>query len=491
MLNLAIFLPLIFGFIVLCLPQTHVALIRWTALAGALATLVVTALLWLGYKAGGAQLQWRTTRNWIPSIGASYDVAADGVSLPLIALTALLLTLVMIYVLPQKKRAKFHAFLFLLMATGLIGVFAARDLLLFYLFFEIALVPMYFIIGLWGHERRHYAAIKFFLYTRAGSLAMLLSFLGLYLAMTPHTFSLPAIIAAQPLAGRSVAAGLALLGMLIGFGVKLPIVPLHNWLPNAHVEAPTEGSVMLAGVQLKLGAYGLINVLLPTLPGAMRQYGWVLLSLGIISLIYGALAALAQNDFKRLVAYSSVNHMGFVLIGVAVAALATDPRVRQLALNGATLQAVSHGLLTGGMFFMVGMLQERAGTRDMRQLSGLLARVPLYSSLLGVLAFASLGLPGFSGFVAEFQVIGATVSISVIAAALTVLGLIITTGLYLRVLITMVMGEPTAEMPKLTELSAREIVTLTPLLAFSVLIGILPAVIVPMIDGATRAHAAF
>ncbi len=486
MLNLAIFLPLLTALIVLTLPSSKPALIRWTALAGAAATLIVSTILWLGFDPAGVAMQWRTTVEWVPSIGASYDVGVGGLSLPLITLTALLLTLVMIYVLPMRERVKGHAFLFLLMATGLIGLFAARDLLLFYLFFEIGLVPMYFIIGIWGHEERRYAAIKFFLYTRAGSLAMLLSFLGLYLAMTPHTFSLDAIIVAQPLAGKPVAAGLALLGMLIGFGVKLPTFPLHNWLPDAHVEAPTEGSVMLAGIQLKMGAYGLIAVMLPTLPQAARTYGWWMLALGVVSLIYGALAALAQRDFKRLVAYTSVNHMGYILIAVAVAALAAESSVRQLALNGALLQAISHGLLTGGMFFLAGILQSKTGTREMARFGGLMSKAPLSSALLGVLAFASLGLPGFSGFVAEFQVVGATLSISVWAAVFIVLGLVITTGLYLRILISMVMGEPPEDSPKLSDLSGLELTAVAPLAVLSLVIGVLPFVILPIIENGTR-----
>ena len=480
MLTLTIFLPLACGLALLALPASRPGFVRGAALAAAGATLGCAAVLWGGYRRGGARLQWRQHLEWVPSIGASYDVAVDGLSLALIALAALLLTLVMLYVLPQRERPKLHAFLFLVMASGLIGVFASRDLLLFYLFFEVALVPMYFIIGIWGHAERRYAAMKFFLYTRAGSLAMLLAFLGLYLAMQPHTFSLDAIIDAQPLAAGGTLAGLVMLGMLAGFGVKLPVVPLHNWLPDAHVQAPTEGSVMLAGIQLKLGAYGLIAVLLPTLPGTVARYGWALLALGIVTLVYGALAALAQGDFKRLVAYTSINHMGYVLIGVAVAALAADPETQALALNGAALQAVSHGLLTGGMFFLAGILGERAGTREIARFGGLLGRVPLYSGMLGVLAFASLGLPGFSGFVAELQVIGATLSLSVSAAALVVVGLLVTTGLYLRILTTMVMGEGQAPRA-FHDLDARELASLVPLAVLSAVIGVAPSLVMPLV----------
>lgn len=486
LLNSVIFLPLFTGLVILAMPRSHPALIRWVALGGALLTLLATLLLWGGYNPADPALQWRTTRDWIPSIGAQYDVAVDGLSLPLIVLTALLTALVMVYVLPERERVKEHAFLFLLMATGLMGVFAAQDLLLFYLFFEVGLVPMYFIIGIWGSERRSYAAIKFFLYTRAGSLAMLLSFLGLYLAVEPHTFSLPAIVAAQPLAGAAPAAGLVLLGFVLGFGVKLPIVPLHNWLPDAHVEAPTEGSVILAALLLKMGGYGFLRVMLPTVPDAARQYGWVLLAVALVSLVYGALAALGQSDLKRLVAFTSINHMGYVLLAVAVWALSTDPAVRQLALNGATFQMVSHGLLTGGMFFLVGMLQHHTGTRVMERFGGLLGRVPVFSGLLSLLAFGSLGLPGMSGFIAEFQVLGATLGVSIWAAIIALLGLIVTTGLYIRMIVKVVMGQPPQDMPEVTKLSPRELITVVPLAVLTVLIGVLPGVLLHVINGPTQ-----
>jgi NADH-quinone oxidoreductase subunit M len=483
-LNAAIYLPLFTGFVVLLLPQTK--LIRPVAIGGSLVTLILSIVLWIGYNPTNSALQWRTTTNWIPSIGASYDVGVDGLSLPLIGLTALLNVLALVFAVPASERPKEHAFLFLLMATGLIGLFASQDLLLFYVFWEVSLVPMYFIIGIWGGERRGYSAIKFFLYTRVGSLAMLLSFLALYLAMKPNTFSLPGIIQAQPLAGANTVAGLTLLGLCLGFGVKLPVVPLHNWLPDAHVEAPTEGSVILAGALLKMGGYGFIRVMLPTIPNAASQYGWILVAIALVSIIYGALAALAQNDLKRLVAYSSINHMGYVLLGVAVWALSSEPTVRQLALNGAILQMISHGLLTGGMFFMVGILQHQAGTRDLGRFGGLLGRLPVYSGLLGLLAFGSLGLPGLSGFVAEFQVFGAALALNFWVAAIALLGVLITTALYLRVLGALLMGKPPSEMPEVSEPEAREIAVVATLAALSVLIGILPGTILPAIEGATR-----
>jgi len=478
MLTVTIFLPLAVGLVILVLPRRLPGLARGVALAGALATLALAVGLWAGYDTAAGGLQWRATAAWIPGLNASYDVAVDGLSLPLVVLTALLLSACMLYVLPQRGALTHaHAFLFLLMATGLIGLFAAQDLLLFYLFFEVGLVPMYFIIGLWGHEDRRYAAMKFFLYTRAGSLAMLLGFLALVLHADPHTFSLPELIQARPLAGHETTAGLVLLGMLIGFGVKLPTVPLHNWLPDAHVEAPTEGSVMLAGIQLKMGAYGLLRILLPTLPDAAARWGWGLVILGVVSLVYGALAALAQRDLKRLVAYTSINHMGYVMIGAGIWALAGDPAVRQLALGGAAYQIVSHGLLTGGMFFLVGMLHHRAGTRDLPRFGGLMGRLPVLALLLALLAFGSLGLPGFSGFVAEFQVIGATVMQSPWIAVATVVGLLITTGLYLRVVVQLLFGTVPEDLPDLTDLGPRETATVGVLVVLSLLLGIVPALL--------------
>lgn len=486
MLDLTIFMPLATALFLLILPKSQPRLIRMTALAGSVVTLALIVLLWYRFDAGSTALQARHTLAWIPSIGASYDVALDGVSLMMMLLTGVLLMIVMIFVLPQHDRnPRFHAQLFLALATGLLGLFAARDLLLFYLFFEIGLVPMYFIIGVWGGERRSYASMKFFLYTRAGSLAMLLGFLGIYLSMAPHTFSLPAIIQSQPLANAPGAAALIFLALIFGFGVKLPIVPLHNWLPDAHVEAPTEGSVILAGLQLKMGAYGLIAIVLPILPQATARFGWVLIGLSLVSLLYGSLAALGQTDLKRLVAYTSVNHMAYVMLAVAVAALSADAGARHLAVNGAVVQMVSHGVLTGAMFLMVGLLQHRTGTRELRRFGGVAAKLPLFGALFGVVAFGSLGLPGLSGFLAEFQVIGGTLTISIWAAAIAGIALIATTGLYLQLVAKIVFGTPTKEVSELTPLRNHEVGVVCFLVALSAAIGLFPNLIMPTIAAGT------
>ncbi len=489
MLSAVIFLPLFTALLILLTAGDHPRLARWMSLSGSVLTLAGSFVLWMGYHPGEAGYQWRTTVPWIPTIGSSYDIGVDGISLPLIVLTALLLVVVAIYVLRQQDRARSHAFLFLLMGTGVMGVFASLDLLLFYVFFEVGLVPMYFIIGVWGHENRRYAATKYFLYTRGGSLAMLLSFLGLYLSIQPHTFSLPAIAAANPTAADPVVSGLILLGLCIGFGVKLPSVPLHNWLPDAHVEAPTEGSVMLAGALLKLGAYGFIRIVLQTVPNAAARYGWVLVALALLSLIYGALAALAQKDLKRLIAYTSINHMGYVLLATGIFALSRDVTIRQLAITGATFQMVSHGLLTGAMFFLVGILQDQTGTREIARFGGLMRRIPLYSGLLGLVAFGSLGLPGLSGFVAEFQVIGAAVSLNLWVAVITVLALLITTGLYILVVTRVLMGEASPESEKTHELSKGRLFVVGSLAALSLLLGIVPWILIAVIAPSALAMA--
>jgi NADH-quinone oxidoreductase subunit M len=479
MLTFTIFAPLATGVLILLMPSRRWRAIRIVTVAGAVVTLMASLAIAAGISSE-ATLSFRQVVPWIPTIGASYDVGVDGLSVPLIVLTAVLLCTVAVYAIGNADRAKGHAFLFLLMSTGLIGVFASQDLLLFYVFFEVALVPMYFIIGVWGHEQRRYAAMKFFLYTRAGSLGMLLSFLALSLAA--HSFSIETLARVRPFGASPAAGALALLGLLLGFGVKLPTVPLHNWLPDAHVEAPTEGSVMLAGIQLKMGGYGLLRVALPLLPDALRTWAWVALVLGLVSMIYGALAALAQRDFKRMVAYTSINHMGYVMVAVAVAAVTVDSSVRQLALAGAVFQMVSHGLLTGGMFFLAGMLQDGTGTRDMMRVGGLFRTMPRWSALLVVLAFGSLGLPGLSGFAAEFQVIGAALSVHWWVAAIIVVGLAITTGLYIRAISLLAMGESKGG-ESAADPTVRKIGVVAALAVLSLILGLLPSLITSRVVG--------
>ncbi len=489
MLNIIIFIPLIFGIIILFLQKENGAGIRITAFIGTLINFILSLVLLFSFDTGANGLQFEYQNEWIPSIGASYHIGIDGISLPIILLTNLLMLCTAFYVIKNFEKPKEHAFLFLLMQTGLLGLFSSQDLLLFYLFFEVGLVPMYFIIGIWGSDNRKYAAMKFFIYTRAGSLAMLLSFLALYLAVEPNTFSIAEISSAHPFAGNLTSGGFVLLGLMIGFGVKLPSFPIHNWLPDAHVEAPTEGSVILAGIQLKMGAYGIIKIALNVVPEAVKEFAWWLILFAVISMIYSALAALAQKDLKRLIAYTSINHMAYVMLAAGVFGLAVQSSVKQLAVNGAVYQILSHGILTGGMFFIIGMLQHQAGTRIINKFGGLLGVIPVFSVLLGLLAFGSFGLPGFSGFISEFQVIGAAVGVSVTVAVFVVLGLILMTALYLKIIINVLMGKPPENMPELHELNLRNKTIVIALVAVSLYLGLLPGFFISIINTASAALA--
>ena len=315
-----------------------------------------------------------------------------------------------------------------------------------------------------------------------GSLPLLLAILGLFLASDPYTFDMRIWIETQPLTG--VAGMLALVAMLFTFAIKIPVFPVHTWLPAAHVQAPTVGSVILAGVMLKFGTYGLVRFALQMTPDAFRTAGLVVLAFGVVSALYGAFVALAQSDLKRLIAYTSVNHMGYVVIAVAVAALATDPGMRAIALDGATLQMVSHGLVTGGLFFLVGMLKDRAHTRDMDRFGGLLKVVPVLGWTFIFFAFASLGLPGLAHFPAEFQIFLATLNVAPIAV-ISILAIVITAGLYLRAISQVFLGEPGEEWLKMLDLDRRELLVLMPLVVLTIAIGIAPGWVLNMIHTTT------
>ncbi len=343
---------------------------------------------------------------------------------------------------------------------------------------------MYFMIAQWGHEDRQRAALMFFIYTFLGSLPLLLAILGLYLGSDPYTFDMRIWISNPPLDG--LAAMLALIAMLITFAVKTPVFPFHTWLPAAHVQAPAAGSVILAGVMLKFGTYGLVRFAYQMTPDAFREAGVVILAFGVVAALYGAFAALAQTDLKRLVAYTSINHMGYIIIGVAIAALATDPAIRATALDGSVLQMVSHGLVTGALFLLVGMLQDRAHTRDMAQFGGLIKVVPVLGWSFVLAAFASLGLPGLAHFPAEFQIFLATLQVEPVAI-IAIVGIVITAGLYLRAIAQVFLGETndkwtTTTMP---DLNTRELLALAPLLIMTIVLGVAPGWVLDVIHTTT------
>jgi len=479
--SLAVFLPLIGALILLALPRAGNGVIHGVGIATSALTLGVTLIIWSrGVIPGGfAQVE---QVGWIEAIGAAYRVGVDGLSLPLILLSALLFLLSFIYQANSADRSRSFVILMLLLETASIGLFVALDGLLFYVFFEVSLVSMYFMIAGWGGADRQRAALMFFLYTLLGSLPLLLAILALFLASDPYTFDMRIWIETQPLTGT--AAMLALVAMLFTFAIKIPVFPVHTWLPAAHVQAPTVGSVILAGVMLKFGTYGLVRFALQMTPDAFRTAGYVVLAFGVISALYGAFVALAQSDLKRLIAYTSVNHMGYVVIGVAVAALASDPAMRTIALDGATLQMISHGLVTGALFFLVGMLKGRSHTREIDRFGGLLKVVPVLGWSFILFSFASLGLPGLAHFPAEFQIFLATLNVAPIAV-ISILAIVITAGLYLRAISKVFLGEPGGEWLKMPDLDRREVLVLAPLIALTIAIGIAPGWVLDMIHTTT------
>ena len=485
-LSAMLFLPLAGAFVVAMLKRERD--IKFTALAASGATLLLALFAWLRFVPGGLNFEEQYT--WIPQIGVSYHLGLDGISLPLVFLTALLGFLVMLYSWKQKERVKEYFLYFLVLEMGMLGVFLALDLFLFFIFWEVSLVPMYFIIGIWGGPRKDYAAIKFFMYTLAGSVALLLGIFIIYFKASPHTLDIPLLVKLSPLAGSLPLAGLVFWLLFVGFAVKVPSFPFHTWLPDAHVEAPTGGSVILAGVLLKMGGYGFIRVVLPILPEASRQWAWAVAILAVISIVYGALVAMAQSDFKKLVAYSSVSHMGYVMLGVSSAMALSSPEMLRsgvTALNGAVLQMFNHGIITGALFFLVGIIYERTHNRDLNKFGGLDQKVPLYAAVMTVVGFAALGLPGLNGFVGEFLVFLGSYGIQPLFTAIGLLGIIIGAAYMLWTLQRMLLGKPRVEYPHLEDMDVRELVVLAVLVAVMFMVGLYPAPILDIINSGTLA----
>jgi NADH-quinone oxidoreductase subunit M len=494
MLSAIVFLPALAAALLLAVPgRAPRGVFRWAWIGVSAADLALVAAAWAGYRPRGG-FGWTENAAWIPGAGVGYHVGVDGLSLPLLAVTAVLFLAVAVYSLRERRRVKSYTCLFLFLQTVSLGLFTALNLILFFVYFDLSIVGMYFVIAGWGHgERARAAALKFFLYTFTGSLALLLGFIGLFLAVRPHTFDMVTLIQAGPLTGRGGYGALVLLAVALGLAVKTPVVPFHTWLPPAHTDAPAAGSAILAGVLLKMGTYGFVRIAMPMLPGTWRHYAVVFVVLGVVSVIYGALVALAQENFKRMVAYTSVNHMGYILLAVGAAGIlaGSDTQARSLAVTGAVTQMVSHGLLTGALFLLAGVLWERGGTYEMAAYSGIAGRTPVFAGVTAVAAFGSLGLPGLSGFIAEFQIFTGSFASAAAATGIAIVGILITAALFLRALQRVFLGPlripggpgtPAA----LADLTGSETTSIVALLALAVLIGIAPRFLLDVIEPAAR-----
>ncbi len=446
-LSAAIFLPLVGVAVMMAFPKSEEATHKVIALGTSLIIVVIGIVLMIDFDYDNAgEMQWAVDHEWISIIDANYSIGIDGMSLPLLLLTMLITPLVIIYSwnhFPAPHNPKAFLILILVLHTGMIGTFVARDLVLFFVFFEVVLLPMFFMIAVWGGEDRKYASLKFFLYTLFGSALMLVSFLALYFLAGGETFSIVGLSEAVVENGVSKNAQLWIFGgMLLGFGIKVPMFPFHTWLPDAHTQAPTQGSVILAAVLLKLGTYGFVRIAIPILPEAAVEWApWIGL-LAVIGIIYGALGCLAQTDMKRLIAFSSVAHMGYVMLGIAT--------LTDWGINAAIFGMVAHGLITGMLFFVAGSVKERYHTLEIARLGGLLKQAPRMGWILGFISMASLGLPGLAGFWGEFPAIlaaynpanGLPVTLFRVYMVIAAIGTVLAAGYLLWLLQRTAFGEP-------------------------------------------------
>ncbi len=472
LLSWIVFTPLIGAAAVLLAPKS---VSKWLGVLTSAAVCVLSLCALKHFNAADGGLQFVEKMQWIPQFNVQYFLGMDGISLPMVLLTALVSLLACIASFGIKEREKEYYFLFLMLETGMMGTFLALDLFLFYIFWEVVLVPMYFLIGIWGGPRREYAAIKFFLYTLAGSLLMLLGLLALYFQSAPHTFDWTELVKANfSLKFQQI----VFMAFFFGFAIKVPCFPFHTWLPDAHVEAPTPISVILAGVLLKMGTYGFFRFSYPILPQAAEWFSPALAVLAIIGIAYGGFVALAQTDFKKMVAYSSVSHMGFVLLGLA--AFSSN------GFNGALLQMFNHGTITGGLFLLVGVLYDRAHTRDMNGFGGLGAQMPVYSGFLIFFSLASLGLPGLSGFISEFMTLLGTYQTSKVWTLLACSGIILAAAYLLMMMRKVLLGPLNHKWAKLPDIHTREILTLVPLMVLILWLGVYPRPLLELISPAVK-----
>lgn len=481
-LSLIIFLPLIGALAVAVLPRESPAR-RWVAVGASLATLAASLVMFVGFSPALPGFQFVESYLWIPAYNIGYKLGVDGISLWLILLTNLVFPLAIGYSFSTiKTREREYYSLFLLMQTATLGVFLSLDLFLFYVFWEFALVPMYFIIGIWGGDRRIYASLKFFVYTMLGSVLMLLGIL--YIGYTGGTFDLEALMKANLWAASAP----LFLAFALAFAIKVPLWPFHSWLPDAHVEAPTAGSVVLAAILLKMGTYGLLRFNLGLFSEASKQFAPLMMTLAVIGILYGAVVAFAQSDAKKLVAYSSVSHMGYIVLGIFA--------LNGMGAQGALLQMINHGLSTGGLFLVIGFIYERLHTRDMGKMGGLWAKMPLYGTLALLLVLSSVGLPGLNGFVGEYVILQGAFQANQIATAFAAVGMVLSAVYLLTMFQKIFLGKARDEAGEgaraaghtdaghaavagpggisLADLNWREVLAVAPLIVLCFVIGLMP-----------------
>ena len=481
LLSLMIFIPLLGMIAVLLLPRESEELVKRVTLLFTLIPLALAIALFISYDRSTAGTQYVVNVPWIQAFNIQYHIGIDGLSVTLLLLTALLGPICVIASWRNiEKGIKAYMALFLLLETGMLGFFAALDLFLFYVFFELTLLPMYFLIGIWGGPRREYAAIKFFLYTLFGSVLMLVAMIAVYLnsgAPGARTFDIPTLITLASTEGHALNnlnfQIWVFLGFFVGFAVKVPIFPFHTWLPDAHVEAPTAISVILAGILLKMGTYGLVRVNMAMFPQGLDHFtngigfwGNSLALLGFINIVYGSFCALAQTDFKKLVAYSSIGHMGFVILGLAAR--------NDSGITGAILQMFNHGVISAMLFLLVGVLYDRAHHREINGFGGLGAKMPVYTGITTLAFMASLGLPGLSGFVGEaLSLLGAYDKFKLLTI-LSTIGIVVGAAYFLWTLQRVFLGTLNPKYEELPEINGREILTLVPLGILTIVLGVWP-----------------
>ena len=468
LLSVVVWTPIVGALLLLLVPRDNPNGARRAALAISLVTFVLSLALWAGFRSGEADFQFLESRPWVPDFGIQYLIGIDGVSLFLVLLTTFLTPIVVLFSFGDiTTRVKEYFFFLLVLETGMLGAFVALDLFLFYVFWELMLVPMYFIIGVWGGPQRIYASLKFIIYTLAASLLMLVAILYL---VSVHARSAPVTFDVRVLYNTPLGPAEQMwlfAAFALAFAVKVPMFPLHTWLPDAHVEAPTGGSVILAGVLLKFGTYGFLRFAMPLFPDAMAAATPLIVTLAVIGILYGAAVAMVQPDLKKLVAYSSVSHLGFVMLGLFA--------LNVTGIEGAIYQMLNHGLSTGALFLLVGMIYERRHTRAIADFGGLWRPLPRYSAVFLVVMFSSVGLPGLNGFVGELLILigafGSQRTAAIFATGGIVLGAVYMLWMYQRVIFGPLSHPENAD---LKDLSRREVAVLAPVVAMIVVMGVYP-----------------